>query len=797
MKIRSKLLGINFAGCIALMCVGGFSILSFQRVSMLWIQYQEVNSKKSELLHRIYAKIGYGGVIHNFKNYVIRGEEKYFNTFKQKSEETKSIVREYKSIEDSIDTERRSLDSLLNFIDEYDIAINIARDLWVKEKSFEDLLFKIKDSLKSYVFRRDRKHLSQFTLNLHDFENILEEYDAMSFLSPVEKISIRKTREMMNQYFQIVQTSEMLKEKDSLLEEIDSKIGIKDRPLLKSMVNLITELDKLFVGVKDIDALVRVDDSYFVDAIESLSKEVEKVSSQATKNFLLLVKKIGLIITVIVILSIVLIFILGVGVFLMINRQMKLLISRIKNNQDTKNSNIPLPVSNDEFGELAHSFNQLMEGLKITREDLEEKTMQLSSNLENIKKQNRLLEDARHASINMLQELGKEKVKIEENEIKTQAVFETVVDGIIVISEGGIIDSLNKAAEKIFGYQEEEVIGKNIKILMPEPYQSEHDGYLSAYKKTGCRKIIGFGREVLGRRKNGMTFPMDLSVNEMDFRSKKMFAGVVRDITERKEANDQLVQQKVELEKINKELKSLDEMKTNFLSTISHELRTPLTSILGNTKLIVQRYEKMPDLDKKEFLKTTVRQGEHLLNLVNDILDVAKAESGHLKLEKVQLDLKEIVEISVESVRILADERGVSLKWDILTRETMIFADPARLQQILINLLGNAIKFTSQGEEIVVKIENYVHSEDVLLISVIDNGVGIPEDKIKILFNRFAQVDNTPTREAGGTGLGLAIVKELVHLHGGRIWVESEVGKGSAFIFTILKFEKFLGSMGA
>lgn len=245
-----------------------------------------------------------------------------------------------------------------------------------------------------------------------------------------------------------------------------------------------------------------------------------------------------------------------------------------------------------------------------------------------------------------------------------------------------------------------------------------------------------------------------------------------------------------ELVESEKELRSLDEMKTNFLSTVSHELRTPLTSILGNNKLIVQKYKTMPDEDKLQFLDVAIRQGEHLLNLVNDILDVAKAEAGHLKVNRTIVDLENIIHNSMEQVQILADKKNITLKQEILTKETEIFADYNRLQQILINLLSNAIKFSSEEKSIVIKVEDYVHSSKVLLIAVKDEGIGIPKDKISLLFNRFAQIDNSPTRKAGGTGLGLSIVKELVHLHGGKIWVESKEGKGTTFFFTILKADQ-------
>lgn len=235
------------------------------------------------------------------------------------------------------------------------------------------------------------------------------------------------------------------------------------------------------------------------------------------------------------------------------------------------------------------------------------------------------------------------------------------------------------------------------------------------------------------------------------------------------------------------ELKSLDKMKMDFVSTVSHELRTPLTVILGNTKLVIQKHESMSDKEKVSFLEVVVEQGEHLLNLINDVLDVAKAESGHLILQRSIVDIEMIVEEAVSFVDVLLKNKGVSLKKEILSQEKEVYVDSLRLRQIFVNLLSNAVKFTPEGEEIIIKVQDYVHSSDVLLVTVSDTGVGIPRNKIDTLFNRFIQVDNSPTRKFGGMGLGLAIIKEIVHLHGGRIWVESEEGEGSTFFFTILK----------
>jgi len=370
------------------------------------------------------------------------------------------------------------------------------------------------------------------------------------------------------------------------------------------------------------------------------------------------------------------------------------------------------------------------------------------------------------------------EVAVVESEARNRAIVTTAVDGIITISEGGIVEQFNPAAEHIFGYKAEEVIGRNVNMLMPEPYHSQHDGYLGNYLRTGKAKIIGIGREVAGRRKDGTIFPLDLAVSEVRLEDRRTFTGIIRDITDRKQAEEGLHKAKEEAEVANR-------AKSEFLASMSHEIRTPMNAIIGMADLL---WETSLDSQQREYVEIFRSAGENLLALINDLLDLSKVEAGHIELEVIDFDLKEIVEKVCEIMALRAHEKGLELCCQIMEDVPLkLEGDPLRLRQILLNLAGNGIKFTENGE-VVIEVRRAPEVQEnekmELLFSVADTGIGIAPEKTSTVFERFTQVDSSTTRQYGGTGLGLSISKFLVELMDGQIWVESEVGKGSTFYFT-------------
>ncbi|GKS66192.1 hypothetical protein YTPLAS72_34960 [Nitrospira sp.] len=383
------------------------------------------------------------------------------------------------------------------------------------------------------------------------------------------------------------------------------------------------------------------------------------------------------------------------------------------------------------------------------------------------------------------------RIKREEQEARLRAIVDQAVDGIITIGERGTIETFNRAAESMFGYSAVEVIGHNVHVLMPEPYKSEHDGYLVNYHRTGEAKIIGIGREVLGRRKDGSTFPLDLAVSETRLGDRRFYTGLVRDITERKAAEERLAQTARELESRNRELAKANQSalaatraKSEFLATMSHEIRTPMNAIVGMAELL----EETPlTPDQANYVRRFSRAAASLMELINTILDLSKIEAGHMALESVPFDLPQLVDSIADLMTGKTLAKGLELL--VLVHPDLprgVVGDPTRLRQVLTNLVGNAVKFTESGH-VMIKIEpaQTQASCQALRFSVSDTGIGIPQDKLQTVFEAFTQVDSTTTRKYGGTGLGLSISQQLVAMMGGRLCVNSEVGAGTTFSFVI------------
>jgi len=358
-----------------------------------------------------------------------------------------------------------------------------------------------------------------------------------------------------------------------------------------------------------------------------------------------------------------------------------------------------------------------------------------------------------------------------------QAVVSNAREGIISINGKGIIETWNPGAEKVFGYTEQEMIGQNVKVLMPEPHQSEHDQNLANYLATGKGKVVGFTRIVEGLNKEGNSFPLELSINEMWTGNTLKFVATVRDIT------GQIAREK-ELTAARDKAEAASRSKSSFLANMSHEIRTPMNAILGFSRLL--QFDSSLSEPQRDRINSINRSGEHLLVLINDILEMSKIEAGHEKLETEPIPLRTMLEDLELMFRRLAEEKGVELRCQVDSDvPDHVGGDEAKLRQILINLLGNAVKFTDAGHvELRVSQEQRGDAKLWLQFEVEDSGVGIePKDQERI-FSAFEQAGDGVTRE-GSTGLGLAIAKNFVEMMGGKLQVQSQLGEGATFHFGI------------
>jgi len=357
------------------------------------------------------------------------------------------------------------------------------------------------------------------------------------------------------------------------------------------------------------------------------------------------------------------------------------------------------------------------------------------------------------------------------------AIVQTAVNAVVSIDGEGIVHTFNPAAERIFGWAANEVIGKNVALLIPDMDEATHGHFIQRYIETREAHIVGIGREVLALRKNGSKFAAHLAVGHRDLNNDEhLFVGYISDITAQKQTEAELIQAKNKAEEAVK-------VKSNFLANMSHEIRTPMNAVIGFSEILLQ--DNNLTKENHQHVLTILSSGRNLLSIINDILDLSKIEAGGIELENICFHLSNAINDSLRTVELVASEKGLKLSCDVSPAlPKLVLGDPVRLRQVMINLVGNAIKFTQQGY-VKVQIEATKEPNEILF-SISDTGIGMSQDELANVFEAFSQADASINRHFGGTGLGTTISKQIVKLMGGRIWVESEKGKGSTFYFTAL-----------
>jgi PAS domain S-box-containing protein len=380
------------------------------------------------------------------------------------------------------------------------------------------------------------------------------------------------------------------------------------------------------------------------------------------------------------------------------------------------------------------------------------------------------------------------------------AIIENAIDGIITIDERGLIESINPAACALFGYSIEEVLGKNISMLMPRPDKDQHDEYIARYQRTANPHIIGIGRDVSGQKKDGTLFPFRLGVNEVKYSGRTIYAGFIHDLTKEKEAEAKILHYASQLEKLVEERtislqksvtelqegketvskslvkeKELNQLKSRFVSMASHEFRTPLSSITLSASLIERYKLQSDDINVSKHVSKIKNSVGNLTTILDDFLSLERLEAGKIETNFTKFDVVKLSEEITEEMQIIA-KKDQNIIYQHTGLSSIVLLDQNLLRNCIVNLISNAIKYS--GENTFIEFNTEL-SNSQCIVTVIDNGIGIPEIDHKHLFEPFFRANNTGN--IPGTGLGLNIILRYVNLMGGKVDFSSLVNQKTVF----------------
>jgi len=743
LRIRTVAGGFILALVVAGGMIATTSIITLEKVSLIettWNAFEQGRSEKAQVLNALRQSMGYGGMIHNFKNYVLRKDPTRVGIINAHLGGAQAALARYE-IQHTNEGEKKALADIRQTLNAYSEATDLAQKMVREGKPTAEIdqLIQVDDNaalsaldtLDEVFSQTDKRHTETLTKPqilsrlrralgyggmIHHFKNLVLRHDntltgklndkfiaakenlllyEVLELNPAEKQALADIQQTIEAYAAAAITVETLAEEGLAPFEIDKKVRIDDEPALIGLTTLIREIS----AQSDIEA------GHVNTALQTVAW-ITEITVWLTSALIL--------------------FLITTSLWAFRSRIINPIARMTGVMSRLASGDLKVPVhatdQKNEIGEMARAIEVFK-----------------TNAIERARAENAL----------------------KEQEERHRLILDNAADGIITANDRGIIQTFNPAAEKLFGYSTAEIIGKSLDVLMPEAIRHPHTDYIDRYLRTGESRVIGNRIELEGLKKGGGTFPLELAVSEMMVGGKKVFTGIISDITQRKAA---------------------DRMKNEFISTVSHELRTPLTSIKGSLGLIRSGHAgTLPDA-LKGMLDIAYNNCDRLVRLINDILDIEKISAGKMDFQMKPLALAPLLTQAVEANKDYGEERGITFVLSDIAQDATVSGDPDRLMQVLANLLSNAAKFSPENGA----VEISLHREGTgFRISVSDHGRGIAPEFQSRIFGKFQQGDSSDSREKGGTGLGLSIAKSIVELHNGTIGFDSRPGSGTTFYFDL------------